>query len=238
MFIYGNVYLLWILLYVLDSLICILSVIGIYLEQRGLLNTSTYKAILTRNFKLYFITIVAHMGTNIVLKKKKKNRFIEVSVKGIWKWKSLSLVWLFVTPWTSLWNSPGQNTGVGSLSLLQWIVLTQGLNPGLPHCRQILNQLSHKGSPRILEWVAYSFPRGSSQPRNQTGVSCIAGVFFTNWAMREALQKASTWILNLLKTKKQKYIILSRNDCFLLDHRTIFLLWKFHRCSKNVIQFT
>ena len=115
---------------------------------------------------------------------------------------------------------------------------TQGLNPGLPHCRQILNQLSHKGSPRILEWVAYSFPRGSSQPRNQTGVSCIAGVFFTNWAMREALQKASTWILNLLKTKKQKYIILSRNDCFLLDHRTIFLLWKFHRCSKNVIQFT
>ena len=48
-------------------------------------------------------------------------------------------------------NSPGQNTGVGSLSLLQGIVPTQGLNPGLPHCRQILYQLSHKGSPRILE---------------------------------------------------------------------------------------
>ena len=52
--------------------------------------------------------------------------------------------------------------------------------PDLPHCRQILYQLSHKGSPRILEWVAYPFSRGSSQPRNQTGVSCIAGGFFTN----------------------------------------------------------
>ena len=46
----------------------------------------------------------------------------------------------------SSWNSPGQNTGVGSLSLLQGIFPTQGLNPGLPHCRWILYQLSHKAS--------------------------------------------------------------------------------------------
>ena len=65
-------------------------------------------------------------------------------------------------------------------------ILIQGVNPGLPHCRQILYQLSHKGSPRILEWVAYPFSRGSSQPRNWTGVSCIPGGFITNWAMREA----------------------------------------------------
>ena len=58
----------------------------------------------------------------------------------------------------SPWNSPGQNTGVGSLSLLQGIIPTQGSNSGLPHCRRILYQLSHKGSPRILEWVAYPFP--------------------------------------------------------------------------------
>ena len=62
----------------------------------------------------------------------------------------------------SLWNSPGQNTGVGILSLLQGIFPTQGLNPGLPHSRQILYQLSHNGSPRILEWAAYPFSRGSS----------------------------------------------------------------------------
>ena len=52
---------------------------------------------------------------------------------------------------------------------------------------RFFHQLSHKGSPRILEWVAYSFSSRSSQPRNRTGVSCIAGGFFTNWAIREAL---------------------------------------------------
>ena len=51
----------------------------------------------------------------------------------------------------SSWNSPGQNTGVGRLSLLQ------GSNPGLLHCRWILYQLSHKGNPSILERVAYPF---------------------------------------------------------------------------------
>ena len=48
----------------------------------------------------------------------------------------------------SPWNSPGQNTGVGSLSLLQGIFPTQGWNPGHLHCRRILYQLSHQGSPR------------------------------------------------------------------------------------------
>ena len=46
----------------------------------------------------------------------------------------------------SPWNSPGQNTGVGSLSLLQGIFPAQGSNSGLPHYRRILYQLSHKGS--------------------------------------------------------------------------------------------
>ena len=73
----------------------------------------------------------------------------------------------------SPWNSPGQNTGVGSLSLLQGIFPTQGVNPGLPHCRQILYQLSPKGSPRILEWVAYPFSSGFSQPRDQAQVSTL-----------------------------------------------------------------
>ena len=70
----------------------------------------------------------------------------------------------------SPWNSLGQNTEVGSLSHLQGIFPTQGLNPGFLHCRLIFfYQLSHKGSPGILEWVTYPFSRGSSQPRNQPG---------------------------------------------------------------------
>ena len=100
----------------------------------------------------------------------------------------------------SPWNSSGQNTGGGSLSILQGIFPTQGSNPGLPHCRQILYQLSHKGSRRILEWVAYSFSSRSSQPRNQTRVSCIAGGFFTNWAIREA---STSLILEKRKSKLQ-----------------------------------
>ena len=58
------------------------------------------------------------------------------------KWKSLSRVQLFVTPWT--WNSLGQNTGVDSLSLLQGIFPTQRLNPGLLHCKWILYQLRRR----------------------------------------------------------------------------------------------
>ena len=69
----------------------------------------------------------------------------------------------------SPWNSPGQNTGVGSLSLLQGIFLTQGLNPGLPHCRWILYQLNHNGSPRILEWVDYPFPVDLPDPEIELG---------------------------------------------------------------------
>ena len=86
----------------------------------------------------------------------------------------------------SPWNSPGQNMGVGSLSLLQGIFPIHGLKPGLLHCRQFLYQLSHKGSPRILEWVADPFSSRSSLSRNRTRVSCTAGRFFPNWAVREA----------------------------------------------------
>ena len=49
------------------------------------------------------------------------------------------------------WNSLGKNTGMGCHFLLQGIFLTQGLNPGLPHCRQILYHLNHLGSPPALQ---------------------------------------------------------------------------------------
>ena len=67
----------------------------------------------------------------------------------LWKWsESRSVVSDSLRPHGlySPWNSPGQNTGLGSLSLLQGIFPTQGSNPGLLHCRRILCQLSHKGS--------------------------------------------------------------------------------------------
>ena len=76
-------------------------------------------------------------------------------------------------------DSPGKNAGVGCHAFLQGIFTTQGPNPGLLHCGWILYCLSHQGSPRILEWVAYPFARGSSPPRNRTSVFCTGG-FFTS----------------------------------------------------------
>ena len=113
------------------------------------------------------------------------------------KWSEVKVSHLVMS--NSLWphglysprNSLSQNTGVDCLSLLQGIFPIQGSNPGLLHCRQILYQLSHKGSPRTLEWVAYPFSSGASWPRNGTGVSCIAGGFYTKWAAREAQVKVA-----------------------------------------------
>ena len=64
------------------------------------------------------------------------------------KWRSLSRVWLFVTPWTP-WNSPGQNTGVGSLSLLQGMFPTQGSNP----------QVSHTAGRFFTSWATREGPK-------------------------------------------------------------------------------
>ena len=97
-------------------------------------------------------------------------------------------------------DSPGKNTEVGCHALLQGIFPTQGSNPGLLHFRWILYYLSHQGSPRTLEWVTCPFSRRSSRPKNLTGVSCIAGDFFTSWATREAHISIISyhWILSLV----------------------------------------
>ena len=105
-----------------------------------------------------------------------------------WKWKLLSSVRLFATPWTTqstnfsrpgywhekLFPSPGDLP-----------------NPGIePRCLALqVDSLpaEPQGKPRILEWVAYPFSSGSFRPRNRARVSCIAGGFFTNWAIREAV---------------------------------------------------
>ena len=85
--------------------------------------------------------------------------------------ESSSVMSGFLRPQTlySPWNSLGQNTGVDSLSLLQGIFPTQRSNSGLLHSRQILYQLSHKGSPGILGWVAYPFSSGLPNPGIELG---------------------------------------------------------------------
>ena len=116
-------------------------------------------------------------------------------------------------------DSPGKNTGVGCHAFLQGVFPTQVSKPGPPHCRWILCKLSHQGSPRTLEWVAYPFSRGSSHSRNWTGFFCIAGRFFTSWVPREAhiyVHIYSYWVIWVL------YIFWTLT-CYQINDLQIFL---------------
>ena len=130
---------------------------------------------------------VSHLHTNAKCKLQKEKSESRSAVYDFLWWRGLY----------SPWNSPGQNTGVGSLFLLQGIFSTQGSKPGLPHCRQIIYQLSHKGSPRILEWVAYPFSRGSSRPRHWTRVSGMLILYpsgLSTWAAATSLKPEQVWV--------------------------------------------
>ena len=103
------------------------------------------------------------------------------------KWKSLSCVWLSkVNPIDC--SRPGSSVhGILQARILEWVFPTQGLKPGVLHRRRILYHLSHQGSPRILERIAYPFSRASSWPQNRPRVSSVAGRVFTSelpWKMQ------------------------------------------------------
>ena len=102
----------------------------------------------------------------------------------------------------SLWNSPGRNTGVGSCSHSPGDFLNPGIEPRSPLLQVDSLPAELKGSPRIPEWVVYPFSRGSSQPRNRTRVSCIAGGFFTT---ELSCVQSLGWEDALEKGKARKY---------------------------------
>ena len=112
--------------------------------------------------------------------------------------------------------------GIFQVRILEWVAIPFSMGCSQPRdqtqvshcCGKILYHLSHQGSPRILEWVACLFSSGSSWPRNWTGVSCIAGRYFTSWAIREALGdrfKISLWFI---MSKSILHIFSSRNLTF------------------------
>ena len=111
------------------------------------------------------------------------------------------------SPGSSVHGDSLGNARVSCHVLLRGMFPTQGLNIGLLHCRWILYHLSHQGSPRILETVAYSFSRESFWHRNWTGVSCIADNFITSWDTREDPCKVGIQLNSLepfLGKKKKK----------------------------------
>ena len=72
-----------------------------------------------------------------------------------------------------------------------------GIKPRPPTLQAESVSAEPQGSPRILEWVVYPFSNRSSWSRNRTGVSCIAGEFFTNWAMKEAPYSSILWLIRV-----------------------------------------
>ena len=113
---------------------------------------------------------------------------------------------------------PGSSVhGILQERILEWVafppsgdLLTQGLNPGLLHCRQILYQLSHQGSPRILQWVAYPFSMESFWLMNPTEVSC-------------------RWVLYELSYQGQWYW--QRSDK--IASKVEFVIWLAHHLAGN-----
>ena len=84
----------------------------------------------------------------------------------------------------SPWNYPGQNTGVGSFPFSRGFS-QPGIEPRSPAWQADSLPAEPQGSLRTLKWVAYPLSSRSSRPRNWTRESCIAGGFFTHWAIRE-----------------------------------------------------
>ena len=94
-------------------------------------------------------------------------------------------------------NSPGQNTGVGSLSLLQGIFPTQISNPGLPHCRRILYQLSHKGSlsqkrGTTVQQLGIALRGGPRRPLHQLSAGSTGLCYITSWGWFNL--RTDTWL--------------------------------------------
>ena len=145
------------------------------------------------------------------------------------KWKLLSSVRLFVTPWTmqsmdfsrpEYWSgypppfpgdlpNPGIEPRSPALQVDSLYLSQEQLTQGLP--------LSRKAQEH--EWAAYPFSRGSSKPRNQTGVSRIAGGFFTNWATREAIFIWGDSNLVVPIPRKKIWSL----SCLLLPHSHMYL---------------
>ena len=112
-----------------------------------------------------------------------------------WKWKSLSHVQLFAAPW----NSPGHNSGVGSLSFLQGIFPTQGWNPGLLHCRQI-NCLQCR-RPWFDPGLGRSQGEGIGCPLQYSWASLVVQLVKNPCAMREIPVWSLGWEDTLEKGK-------------------------------------
>ena len=127
----------------------------------------------------------------------------------------------------SPWNSPGQNTGVGGLALLQEIFPNQGLNPGLPHCKQILYELSPKGSPKGSNIITplklssqrspvISFPLSTSKAFHSVHAQVFLTLLSASCFLKFSLSWVSCFSLFLWAHSTSNHSSLCRPDFFFL----------------------
>ena len=126
-------------------------------------------------FKLY---IIVYTSLCMIYFTRKKRKLCRSIFDGLCVWECCSVVFDSLRPHGlySTWNSLGQNTGVGSLSLFQGIFPIQGSNPGLPHSRLILYQLNHKGSP-LMDYANVFFYLSCLNPSPQKNILLFRSSF-------------------------------------------------------------
>ena len=136
----------------------------------------------------------------------------------------------------SFWT-PRQEPENKQVMVKFWLTFLKGMKGSLVVCPILCNPTDCNLSgysdhgifqARLLEWVAISFSRGSSWPRDQTQVSCIAGRRFTIWAIREALKGMTPSHLYICHMKEAVHTIMFRTwnwsqiekAAVLIKHRT------------------
>ena len=138
--------------------------------------------------------------------------------------KSLSHVWLFMTPWI----------------VLEWIAIAFSRGSSQPRDRTLMSRIAGRCftvwatrealsdssvhgifQAIVLEWIAISFSRGSSWPRDQTQVSCIVDRCFTIWATREVLEG-----INSRKREAEEWISEMGDTCWKSLLRNTIKEWK------------
>ena len=129
------------------------------------------------NVYMGFLWVLYYLAWHIIYAQQSyicyANNIIYIIYKLKLKWQSLSCVWLFVIPWTiQSINSPGQNTGVSSLSFLKGILPTQGSNPGLLHCRRTFLPAETPGSPHNIYVNTYIVVATCSRKQTHSEGQC------------------------------------------------------------------
>ena len=185
---YICIYTVWSYIYIHTVNICLLYIHDIFIFNLFFLKHILLKYSWLSMFQVHSKVIQLYIYTYIIFEVIFYYRLLQyIHYSSLWKEsesRSVTSDSLWPHALYSPWNSPGHNTGVGSLSLHQGNLPNPGIEPRSPALQVDSLPAEPQGKPKNTGVVAFS--SRSSQPRNLTRVSCIAVGVFTNWARRVA----------------------------------------------------